>query len=144
MKKLFYILILFVGLNLVIGLTVTNSFGQTIELPRESAEKALRALETLPKVEAENVELKKLVKEMESAKLTPCAILINNFSDVMLKLPMPSSDSSKAENKAIFQLRKQTHDILKRSIQAECKWQSNSIWKELLKIAPIAAAILLK
>jgi hypothetical protein len=141
MKKLFYILIFAIAFTLG---SVNFAYCQEISLSRESAEKALRALELVPKLENQVVELNKLVKELEQSKLTPCVIAINSFSDVMLKLPMPSSDNSKAENKAIFQLRKQTHDILKRSIQAECKWQSNSIWKELLKIAPIAAAILLK
>lgn len=144
MKKLFINLVIFI--NLAFLLTATN-FAQNseISLPRDVAEKALKSIELVPKLEAENSALRKQVAELESAKLTPCQILINNFSDIMLKLPMPASDNSKAENKAIFQLRKQTHDILRRSIQAECKWQpSNSIWKELLKIAPIAGVILFK
>lgn len=120
-------------------------FGQEISLPRDVAEKALKAIELVPKLEAENEQLKKLVSELESAKLTPCVIAINNFSEAMNKLPMPSADNSKIANKEIIRFRKQTHELLKRSVQSQCNWQDSPKWYlDILKLTPIALAVLLK
>lgn len=106
-----------------------------------------KTLELLKQRDQEINDLKVLVKKLEESKSTPCVIAINAFTEAYLKLPMPAADNSKQENKEIIKLRKNVHKVWLKTIQSptHCDWKpDNSIWKELLKIAPIAAGILLK
>ena len=53
----------------------------------------------------------KVIRELESAKLTPCVIAINSFTDEFQKLPIPSADNSKEKNKEIIKLRRDVREI---------------------------------
>jgi hypothetical protein len=103
-----------------------------------------KTLDLLEKRDQEIIDLKKLIKTLEESKLTPCVVAINSFTEAYLKLPMPAADNSKAENKEIIKLRKKISDIWKKAIQGQCNWKDSPKWYlEILKLTPLAAAILL-
>jgi len=126
--------------------TCNYSFAQeSITLDRQTAESALKAIELVPKLEAEIVELKKLNKELELQKTTPCSISIRDAERLIVAIPLGEPDDTKAVIKARGEQRKLVKMLIINTVKSQCNWQSpEPFWKTLLKYAPIAAAVLLK
>jgi hypothetical protein len=77
--------------------------------------------------------------------ISPCLNAVNNYSEGLLKLPMPSADNSKDANKEIMRDRKNYWNLWKAIIHKTCEIPpKQNFWKELLKLSPIAIAVLLR
>lgn len=143
MKKIIYIIVFLTAL--CFGSCLNAKAQSEISLPRDVAEKALKSLELQPKLETENAELRKLVRELQEAKQTSCSIAITAVKEDLtfwhqkfLEAPI---DTQKEVKKTLGQRRKEGSLI----IQKQCGLNpAPSWWKELLRYAPIAAAVLVK
>jgi hypothetical protein len=143
MKALLYVLIF--AIALLLGTCRFSMAQDEIALPRDVAEKSLKALELVPKLENEIVELKKLVKELESQKHTPCSIAIADAERLIVAIPLGEPTDTKGITKARKEQRKLVKTLILNSVKSQCNWQNSPKWYfELLKLSPIAAAIVFK
>lgn len=113
---------------------------ETVTLDRETAEKALKAVELNPILNKQVEDLTQQVKNLQ--QLSPCQASINFYTDRMLNLPMRASDNSKEENKRIDRLRKDVSGVLLQDTQRLCGYKdSPNLFQELMKLIPLIALL---
>ncbi len=143
-KKILFIIIL--SISFVLG-SCTPVYAQNgdISLPRETAGSALKALKLVPALESEITELKKLVKELEAQKVTPCSVALADAERLIVAIPFGEPTDTKAMQSARKEQRKLVKTLIVNSVKSQCQWRDSPKWYlELLKFAPLAGAILLK
>ena len=143
MKKLIYILIF--AMAFLLG-TCHYVYAQNdILIPRDVAEKALKALELVPKLENQIVELNKLVKDLESSKQTVCSVSIQSATNDLILWHQKFESATSETRKEVGKTLKQRRKLAERSIKAQCNIPNNkSLFEYVLQYAPIAVAIFLK
>lgn len=105
------------------------SFAQeTVVLDRETAEKALKAVELNPVLNKQIEDLTLENAKLKAQALPPCQVVINFYTEKMLALPMKASDNSKEENKRIDLIRKDVRKFLLNDIKKTCGLQDSPKW----------------
>lgn len=114
---------------------------ETVTLDRDTAEKALKAIELNPVLNKQIEDLTKQVKNLQT--LSPCQTSIDFYTNRMLTLPMKASDNSKEENKRIDKLRKDVRDVLLQDVKRLCGYKdSPNLIEQILKIVPLVVIAL--
>lgn len=108
--------------------SITAFTQEVVTLDRETAEKALKAVELNPILNKQIEDLTLENAKLKASLLPPCQIVINFYTEKMLALPMKASDNSKEENKRIDIIRKDTRKFLLNDIKKVCGFQDSPKW----------------
>jgi hypothetical protein len=108
----------------------------SINLPRDVAEKALEALELRPALETRITTLEKVNKELEAAKLTPCTLAAEK-----IKQDLTYWLNQKGDEKELRKILKFTRKNGQRLLQAQCGYDSKSALAKVWEIGKVALPI---
>lgn len=141
MKKLISIVFF-----ILIGTICTYS--QDVSLPRDVAEKALKAIELIPALEAENEALRNQVQKLKDSQQTPCSIAINAIKNNLLLLEnINTNNLSERDAIYVLKMRKKTYNLFRKSsnkiLQSQCNYKDeNKLNQILLNLIPLSVLFL--
>lgn len=140
MKTLIFTLFLFLS---------TITYGQDISLPRDVAEKALKAIEIVPALQLENENLKNEISVLKASQQTPCSLAINSITKNLLNLEnINTSKLTKKDAKYVRKMRDKTYKFLKNNsnniLQSQCNYKEKDKLQDFLKLVlPLSLLLLI-
>jgi len=71
-----------------------------------------------------------------------CQQTIETYTVLLLKMPMPSADNTKEQNKFVFDNRKEIKNLWKQKIQMDCNFKSSKWYEKAFLFLPVIAILL--
>ena len=113
-----------------------SAFSQDISLPRETVEKALKAVELVPVLKEENENLKKQIEVLKASQQTPCSILQTTVKNNLIELHREYNNTKEIKDKKQLEKTiKWTRSSYKKSLASICNYNDDPLLLKILKIA---------